>query len=1163
MLEEDLDDTHLCIKCSATIVGLDNYVQHRKTNCVGIKSGTRATIVAEADDTYGGFEYPGASGYVKNDVEAVVGGKTSKTLNDPYDLPYELGADVFFSSLQLQSVQASGAGNAGKTSSIQQIGSSRKVANSGRDETEGDDWQDVEQNNSDSLMKVVRDIGETKKYEAIFQPIAFSHGFPEAEQSDDEDEDIDEFDEDDDDDEDYVPTPYSGGKWKPGSQPPPPRSGGKWKGKAQSQAVPSSSGGKWHNKFATNETSKWKPYKKFLESDYHQNRPKLLYKKDVGPKVDEPIPPQTGSKWKPESPTKSLKIQQTPLSGGKWQPQQPERTKSPDIQASTGGKWKLGDVATPSTSGKWKPGDLERSKIVPTQWDEPTETWEDVESGHPPVEHTKGKWVPGTKFEKPDYKDETIPALPPQDYWCNICCRKLKTKTIFDKHLKSAVHLKKSETEEQLERAGIDNKLKGSSQTLLQPTLPEFLFKRNVSPEPDVVGPNKRKRRKTFVKCDICKHRMQRYLMGKHLISHYHYVRRRTDLAKSYGMVLDNIHQIVLQSPFQCSPCKFYANDEERFLNHWNSVEHRDRTEGPGRFWCSFCQFECEDNNQMRRHLLGSDHREVIMAINRSVPIIISKKVSIECLKCHRNFRYNVELRQHALRCEEFKTEAIGTASDEYQSRFRCALCPDEVHKSKMALQRHEKFKHNKRRFYCSICNEEFNDPEAAIKHRKTKLHRQNSNAKLNKGKMEGSTKAKKEIGDDLKCEKCHHVSTSEVEAMLHQINHPQGCKDPKDTQHQEPKKNSTESSRRKCSYCTHSFATKSELKAHLNTIHPEMKHICPLCGEAFTLPQELGSHRRYKICVASTSKKPPPSAANEASSPSSQKDPKKSWNCSDCTFSSAYESELIFHRIIHSEGGLEALESSGSKIKCQLCEKSFPKHSLRHHLRQHTNEKIFQCEICKRSFSRRHNYKEHMEYVHSVGGAVRKRHKGGRTTDERFICDTCGKIFRTKYSLKLHINIHTERDKKFVCPVENCQYIGRNSSALSIHSSSHEVKTEFKCQEMSCNYQGKSAYHLKRHMKSHLVPEKLYKCPECDFKAKIPAHIRRHVRVHTGERPYKCPHCDYSCGYIENLRKHILTTKKHPGKFIYQCQECDPGDQYKTNYNNEFQLHLTKVHGK
>ncbi|XP_055854250.1 zinc finger protein 546 [Episyrphus balteatus] len=1151
LVEEDLDDTHLCIKCSATIVGLDNYVQHRKTNCVGGKiQGTRtgATIVT---DGYGvGFEYPGPSGYVKTAEEAV-GGKSSKTLNDPYDLPYELGADVFFSSLQLQSVQASsggGVGNAGKASSIQQI-SVRKVVNSGRDEADGDDWQDEEQNNSDSLMKVVRDIGETKKYEPIFQPIAFGHGSPEPEQSDDDDEDIDEFDEDDDDDDqDYVPTPYCGGKWKPGSQPPL-RSGGKWKGKShhQSHAVPSSSGGKWHNKYVA---------KKYLEPETFPSRPKLSYKKDNPSKYEVP---QSGGKWKPES-SKTLKIPEPLPSGGKWKPSA-EDDESPVIQApSTGGKWKPEDE--PSTSGKWKPEERTTSKIVPaevvTEWDE-TEAWEDVHNVNPPIEHTKGKWVPGMKYEKLDYKDEDLPQ-PPQDFWCNICCRKLKTKTIFEKHLKSAVHLKKSETEEQLERAGVDKHLELPTQNL-QSAPPEFLLNRKTSPEPD---PSKRKRRKTFVKCEICKHRMQRYLMGKHLISHYHYVRRRANLAKSYGMVLDNIHQIVLQSPFQCSPCKFYANDEEQFLNHWNSVEHRDRTEGPGKFWCSFCQFECEDNNQMRRHLLGSDHGEVIMAINRSVPIIISKKVSIECLKCHQSFRYNIELRQHALRCEVFKTEPIGTASDEYQSRFRCALCPEEVLKSKTALQRHEKFKHNKRRFYCSICNEEFSNSEAAIKHRKTKEHREKSTEKLNKAKKERCTKVKEDPGDDLKCEQCNHMSSSEVEAMLHQISHPDGCKKVEEIPPEISKKKLKETSSRKCSYCKESCPNKSELKAHLNTVHPEIKHICPLCGEAFTLPQELGSHRRYKICVASTSKKPSSTIETDTSS---QKDPTtKSWNCSDCTFSSAYESELIFHRIIHSEGGLEALESSGTKIKCQLCEKSFAKHSLRYHLRQHTNEKIFQCEICKRSFSRRHNYKEHMEFVHSVGDVVRKRHKGGsrrRSTDESFICDTCGKIFRTKYSLKLHINIHMERDKKYLCPMENCQYIGRNSTALSIHMSSHEVKTEFKCQEANCKYQGKSAYHLKRHMKSHLKPEKIYKCPECDFKAKIPAHIRRHVRTHTGECPYKCPHCDYSCGYIENLRKHILTTKKHPGKFIYQCTECDPNDQYKTNYNNEYQLHLTNVHGK
>lgn len=1131
LVEEDLDDTHLCIKCSATIVGLDNYVQHRKTNCVGGKTGTRSTAIVSDADGYGGFEFPEPSSYVKTgEVANESGGKTSKqALNDPYDLPYELGADVFFSSLQLQSVQAStssGTGNSvGKTSAA------RKIIISSRDDAEGDDWQD------DSLMKVVRVIGETKKYEPIFQSMTFNNESPEVDRSEDEDDDInDETDEDDDDDENYVPTPYCGGKWRPGSKPPP-RSGGKWKSNLKTA---STSKRKCPKKHVT---------KKKLESKF---RSKLLNKKEK----DEI--PKSGGKRKPGD-TKIFKILPTSRRDSKWKP------------SDGNDSMKLQTEDEPSTSCKWKTDNLERRKKtalpeVAPSWEE-TDTWAEVDSGHPPVEHTKGKWVPGTKLEKLAYKEETIPQVSLQDYWCNICCRKLKTKTIYEKHLKSAVHRKKSDTETQLERAKVNKPLDFSTQTL-QPTVPlNFPIKRTMSP---VHNPNKRKRRKMFVKCEICKHRMQSYLMGKHLISHYHFVRRNADLAKSYGMVLDNIHQIVLQSPFQCSSCRFYANDEEQFLNHWNSAEHRDRTEGPGKFWCSFCQFECEDNNQMRRHLLGSDHSEIIMAINRSVPIIISKKVAIECPKCHQDFRYNIELRQHALRCEEeLTTKPTGTASDEYQSKFRCPLCPQQVLKSKMALQRHEKFKHNKRRFYCTICNENFDDPNDAIKHRKTKLHREKSKAKMNKTKKEREIKIQKEFGQVLKCENCNHVSSSKVEAMLHEISHSKICTKVPKSPPKPSKKDSEKTSIRKCLYCKQLFPGKLELKTHLVEVHPEMKHICPLCGEAFILPQELTCHRRYKICVASTSK--------NSSAATIQKDPKKSWNCSDCTFSSAYEADLIFHRIIHTEGGLLALESTGTKIKCEICGKSFGKHSLRLHLRQHTNEKIFQCEICKRSFSRRNNYKEHMEYVHhskskdepfTIGteNVVKKRRNNsgsGLPTDENFICDTCGKKFRTKYSLKMHINIHTGRAKKYECPEKNCQYVARDKTALRVHACSHEERTDLKCQEINCKYQGKSKYHLKRHMKNHMKQEKIYKCPECDFKAKIPAHIKRHLRTHTGECPYKCPHCDYSSAYVENLRKHILTTKKHPGKFIYECPDCEPDSQFKTNFHNEYQSHLGKVHQK
>lgn len=48
---------------------------------------------------------------------------------------------------------------------------------------------------------------------------------------------------------------------------------------------------------------------------------------------------------------------------------------------------------------------------------------------------------------------------------------------------------------------------------------------------------------------------------------------------------------------------------------------------------------------------------------------------------------------------------------------------------------------------------------------------------------------------------------------------------------------------------------------------------------------------------------------------------------------------------------------------------------------------------------------------------------------------------------------------------------------------------------------------------------------------------------------------------FQENLRKHVLTTKRHPGKKIYQCQSCNVGEPYETNFTKELKAHLLEFH--
>ncbi|XP_017081370.2 zinc finger protein 160 [Drosophila eugracilis] len=982
MNTDDLEDTHLCIKCNATIVGLAKYIEHRKRNCLltekqvaapatdgpattSTPSQVSPPIISSSnlDHTYDSFHFaePEAPSSYLRKTAASHGGKTSKSLTEAYDLPYELGADLFFSSLQLQSVSTGG-----KTGSVAR-----------QERSKDESWTAP---GGDPLLKAVRDHEE-----AVFKPLNFDHDSPEASEEEEEDEEHDEFDGEDD-EEDYdvrrhspptVPATHTGGKWKP------------------------------------------------------EHRPHLRHQH------------------------------------------------------------------------------IER---LSPSWDEPPEET----YTHPPEDHTKGKWVPGSKqLEYRENIDLTRLEQPGASYWCNICCRRLKSRMNYEQHLRSGYHVKRADAECQLEQATLGKQLTLSK---------DFAVETN--PDETVTKPPKRPRRANLLRCDLCRHTMARHLMGKHLISHYHYrrlqqqsrLKRKTCLQE----ILSHMASIVRQSPFQCLPCRFYANTEKAFLHHWQSQEHLQLTRRlGGSFWCSYCQFECTTNDSMWLHLLHPSHKEVILALNRSVPICIAQRRRLQCATCGKGFLYNFQLRRH-FASEHPDHPPSGTAADEYQSRFRCGLC-GAPQKSRLALQRHEKHKHHFARYYCAICRLEFNTPLEARRHRSLMQHRLKARPKKSTSEPE-----------------------KEIEHMLREV-----LQEPASNPPAKRSKNLNS----KCTNCQKTFDSPQSLAQHRSEVHSADNHLCLSCGTSFQSAQALGRHTRSCQPLASTSSCANPSAAQK----------KPIYSCDQCSFKSQYESDLVYHRIFHTRSGTIG---KNELLQCPLCPKSFKKHSLRAHLRNHTDEKIFECTQCHQKFARRHNLKNHMATMHSKKEDQDKATLAKKQVEDqpkpKFQCGTCGKILAKKYSLKLHELSHSKTvERRYRCHLEDCSYAGLTPESLKTHLISH-AQGRHKCEQDNCSYVGKSELHLKRHLKSaHSGKEsgaEWFSCDQCEFRARIKGHLRRHSLRHSGQKPHQCPHCDFQCSTIDNLRKHVIKTGKHPGKFIYECAKCSEqaaSEIFKSNSFKEYQKHL------
>lgn len=101
---------------------------------------------------------------------------------------------------------------------------------------------------------------------------------------------------------------------------------------------------------------------------------------------------------------------------------------------------------------------------------------------------------------------------------------------------------------------------------------------------------------------------------------------------------------------------------------------------------------------------------------------------------------------------------------------------------------------------------------------------------------------------------------------------------------------------------------------------------------------------------------------------------------------SSTSHAEFLFHETLHQ---LPLDHDTKLKIPCRICQKSFSRQSLREHLRQHTNERIFECTVagCPMTFTRKANLRCHIAKAHSKPSSATSPH----------LCPVCGKKFQSK----------------------------------------------------------------------------------------------------------------------------------------------------------------------
>ena len=210
----------------------------------------------------------------------------------------------------------------------------------------------------------------------------------------------------------------------------------------------------------------------------------------------------------------------------------------------------------------------------------------------------------------------------------------------------------------------------------------------------------------------------------------------------------------------------------------------------------------------------------------------------------------------------------------------------------------------------------------------------------------------------------------------------------------------------------------------------------------------------------------------------------------------------------------------AGSKeYKCLLCN-SLTSDIIQHRY-AHSDQYPYLCDHkgCCKAYKRKRNLKYHVLTTHTAVNPVCR-------------CSKCGKVFKSEYLLKKHINIICTDMRPFVCNI--CGKKFKTAQSKAYHETIHANTRPFKCSV--CNKMLGSKAHLRRHeMDAHT--ENIYQC-QCGKNFKSLRRYKEHYRaIHDPSNPYRCSYCQRNLKNEESLKKHQITHT-----YPYSCRICKKG---------------------